>query len=176
LPPDVLEGIRVATEETVSLFDPFTAAVSGQAILGPDKASVLLLESPELVEIRQALCGYEAVKAGYLLADKQFPWWVIHLTCGYTGELPVDPPGEIAIDGLGIWVAEEKQRVPLGGEAAEDDPFLASVLVPPVLCLDDLAPAVQYADTHPAARWYMQRRAVALGAAELIPAQWAASA
>jgi hypothetical protein len=44
--------------------------------------------------------------------------------------------------------------------------------VPPVTCLDDLGPALRYADQNPGARWYAQRRAVALGAADLIPAGW----
>lgn len=170
LPPDLVTEVGMAVTDVAGQFMPFQAAVAGQAILGPDKASVLLLESEELVEMRALLALNDAVEAAWTMADKQFPWWVCHLTTGYSGELPVDPPEAVSIGSLDLWLGDVREAHPLTDENAT----MASVMVPPVLCLDDLAPAVRYADRHPAARWYAQRRAVALGAQDLIPAGWSA--
>jgi len=47
-----LPGIQQALADVTGRYTDFDAKVSGVALLGPDKASVLLLESAELVEIR----------------------------------------------------------------------------------------------------------------------------
>jgi hypothetical protein len=45
-------------------------------------------------------------------------------------------------------------------------------LVPVVASAEELSAAVKYAEQHPSARWYVSRRAVALGTPEAVPATW----
>lgn len=169
VPADVASEIRLALADVVNEFQPFQATVAGRALLGPDSASVLLLESAELVEIRSILALNDAVQQAWELAERQFPWWVCHLTTAYDGTLPVDPPESVSIGNLALWMGEERENFPL----ADIESTLASVMVPPVTCLDDLAPAVRYADQNPSARWYAERRAIALDATDMIPTTWA---
>ena len=48
----------------------------------------------------------------------------------------------------------------------------AGVVIPPVDTVEDLDVAIKFAQVHPAARWYVAKRASVLGAAERVPAEW----
>ena len=170
---DVLTGVQQALEEVTGRYTGFEAKVSGVALLGPDKASVLLIESAELVEIRAELCSYPAVEAAWLMADHQFPWWVCHLTVGYSGKMPENPPEMIRFDSLALWLGEERTPYPLISLGA---PAVTAALIPPVECPEDLPTCLQYADTHPDARWYAAKRASACGRSDRVPASWMADA
>jgi hypothetical protein len=171
---DVLAGVQQALEEVTGRYTGFDAKVSGVALLGPDKASVLLIESAELVEIRAELCSYPAVEAAWLMADHQFPWWVCHLTSGYSGKIPENPPETIRFDSLALWLGEEKTPYPLL-DLSQPEPTLASI-IPSVECPEDLPICLQYADSHPGARWYAAKRATAFGMTDRVPASWMADA
>lgn len=169
LPPDLLPAISDHCAMVSGEFEPMDVTVSGVGILGPDKASVLLLESRELVAMRADLADNPAVQAAWEMAE-QFPWMVYHLTTGYEGDLPKDPPETIRIDSLGFWVGDQRSAFLLG-EAGE--PVSASAcLIPTIDCLADLSVGVHYAREHPAARWYVAKRAHALGAGHRIPESW----
>jgi 2'-5' RNA ligase len=170
---DVLSGVQQALAEVAGRYTGFEAKVSGVAMLGPDKASVLLIESAELVEIRAELCSYPAIEAAWLMADHQFPWYVCHLTVGYSGKIPENPPETIQFDSLALWMAEEKTPYPLLSLGA---PAMTAALIPPVECPEDLPICLQYADAHPDARWYAAKRASAFGMSDRVPATWMADA
>lgn len=172
LPDDLVTQIRSDITDVVGQGDPFEARVSGVALLGPDKASVLLLESEELTGIRQVLCESNAVREAYMMADRQFPVWVPHLTITYGGPIVESPPLTVMIDALALWLGEDRVSYPLQEtEPAADDVLAAGTSIPPVYCPDDLPLAMAFADANPHARWYVEKRAVAFGLT--VPDQWA---
>ena len=168
----VVPGIQQTLAEVTGRYTGFDVRVSGVGLLGPDKASVLLVESPELVEIRAELCASPDVERGWLMAEHQFPWWVCHLTTGYSGDIPTDPPESFRIDSLALWLGPERQNYPLLDLTR---PMAASI-IPPVDCPEDLSVCLRYADAHPDARWYAVKRANALGLTNHVPAAWMADA
>lgn len=179
LPEDLLSEVRASVVEVAGRYGPFDVHVSGVGLIGPDKASVLLLESEDLVDIRNDLCASPAVRSAWMMAEHQFPWWVCHTTVRYDGVIPEDPPNLIRVDALALWVAEVKTPYPLVGEGdsddeeEEEDPLISTgVTIPPILTLHDLKIGLRHADTHPSSRWYVKKRAVALGAPGMIPEQW----
>jgi hypothetical protein len=167
-------GIQQALADVTGRYTSFEAKVAGVAMLGPDQASVLLIESAELVEIRAELCASPDVQRAWLMAEHQFPWWVCHLTVGYSGKIPENPPETITFTALALWLGEQKQSYPLLSFSNPTD-IVASV-IPPVDCPDDLPTCLQYADTHPGARWYATKRATAFGMTDRVPASWMADA
>jgi len=184
--PMRVDALREHVTEVARALPPFTARVSGTAELGPDRARVLLVESVGLVELRQALFASPDAQAAHLQAE-QFPWWVPHLTVSYTGWPDAPIPDTIDFDGVGLWLGGQHERFVLKGPSLEDsiregepddgttqDELLSSGLtIPPVLEPDDLPLCMSFADQHPDARWYAERRARALGRGDLIPAGWA---
>jgi hypothetical protein len=48
----------------------------------------------------------------------------------------------------------------------------AGISLPEINQPEDLPLAVRFASAHPAARWYVLKRAKALGAADQVPAEW----
>lgn len=177
LAPDLVDAIRRHAFDVAGNTQVFTASVAGRAVLGPDKAGVLLLESTELVQLRTDLFGDTAVQDAYLGAQ-QFPWWIPHLTVSYDGfpDLP-EVPEEITFDAIGLWLAGQHQSFALQSigtlEPDEEDALLsAGLTIPPVLSAADLPVCVKHAQTHPDARWYATKRAFALGMTHLLPAQW----
>jgi hypothetical protein len=173
LPDDLIVGVRGAVLEVTGRYGAFEAHVSGVALIGPERASVLLLESEVLVDIRNELCASPDIRSAWMMAEKQFPWWLPHTTTGYDNKLPENPPETIAIDALGLWLAGEKTPYPLSQFDELDDPVTsAGAAIPPVLTLDDLSVGLHFADSHPAARWYVAKRASALGVVDRIPEQW----
>jgi hypothetical protein len=176
LSDDLIIGVRAAIMDVTGRYGAFDAHVSGVALLGPDKASVLLLESEVLIDIRNELCASADIRSAWMMAERQFPWYLPHLTVGYKNRLPENPPEFVAFDALGLWLGGEKTPYPLGQFDEADDPVVsAGMTIPPVLTLDDLSMGLHYADAHPAARWYVAKRALALGVADRIPEQWGGS-
>lgn len=184
LEPGLLDGIREALRRMVARYSEFDAAVAGVGAIGPDHAHVLLLESPHLVEIRNELAADEFVREAWMTAERQFPWWLPHLTLSYNAESinPEPPVQMVRLGGLGLWVAGQHEAFPFAervgdGEISVDelDTFenLTSSIIPPVYTVDDFPLALHFAETHPSARWYVEKRAAALGLTERIPAQWA---
>lgn len=189
---DELDGaaeraIRQHVQAVVLDRGEFTAKVSGAAVLGDDKAGVLLVESIALMELRADLFDNEYVQQAWLAAD-QFPAFVPHLTLTYDAGIPAgDLPETIHFDGVGLWLAGQHEPYALRRSAdVSDDPNwrteydrgdeLAGSIIPPVLTADDLPLCVQFAQEHPAARWYAEKRAAALGLRQLLPTQWAVPA
>ena len=169
---DLLPAISAHCAEVAGQFVPIEAKVSGVALLGPDPASVLLLESAELVLLRSTLCGSAEVQQAWEAAE-QFPWMVYHLTTGYDGKLPQDPPETVRFDSIALWVAGQRTDFAFG----EIRPMTSGAcLIPPISCLADLSSGLHYADENPDARWYITKRALALGAGHRIPQEWLATA
>lgn len=187
LDPETEAGIRAHVQQVVMDRGEFTADVSGQAVLGSQKAGVLLIESIELMELRTDLFDDPYVQQAWLAAD-QFPAFIPHLTLNYGGGLPSgDLPEQIHFDGVGLWLAGQHEPYSLRTSASPmDDPNFYGTLgldigttaavIPPVLDADDLPMCVQFAQDHPHARWYAEKRAAALGLTQLIPQQWAVPA
>ncbi|HEX6681563.1 MAG TPA: 2'-5' RNA ligase family protein [Candidatus Limnocylindrales bacterium] len=181
---ELVVGVREHIQRVVLDRGEFEAKVSGVAVLGDDKAGVLLVESIELVELRNDLFASEHMRTVYLQAD-QFPTWVPHLTLSYSGGLPKgDLPGVIRFDSVGLWLGGQHEPYALRRSATPiDDPNwrtgydlgdeLAGSIIPPVLTADDLPLCVQFAQENPAARWYAEKRALALGLQQMLPTQWA---
>lgn len=170
LPEQMLAALEVEILRVSQRFAPFSVDVAGTAILGPDKASVLLLESFSLVEIRGYLREAPEVLEAELNAEKRYPSFIPHLTVTYDGPPPEEPPAQIRFDSLGFWAAGEQTTYPLTGS---DTAMMASaVCLPEISCEQDLDLGLRYASAHAEARWYVMKRAVALGAGERIPNQW----
>lgn len=177
--PDVADAIRRHAFDVTGRVPAFTAKVSGRAIIGADDAGVLLIESSELASLRADLFDNAAVQDAYLNAT-QFPHWLPHVTLWYEKGLPgVYEPGEIFFDSVGFWSAGQHQSFslqPVGDLGADEEEALlsAGLTIPPVLTAADLPLCVSYADAHPDARWYAQKRAIALGVQHMLPVQWGA--
>lgn len=179
LPPALVSEVREAVGTVSVDYGPFDVKISGVALIGPDKARVFLVESEQLAAVRHDLFAYEAIQQAYLMAERQFPFYVPHLTIGYDGELPTEWPDSIAIDALGLWLAGKHEKHQLAGDdvPVEDGELTAAAIggqdmPPPVASLHDLDLAIAHAHTAPSARWYVAKRATALGASDKIPAQW----
>jgi hypothetical protein len=180
LSDELLEDVRIEVDAAVTTMGAFTAKVSGAAVLGEDKAGVLLLESEDMVLLRNELGSTPAIRAAQMNAEKQFPWWVCHLTMNYDQGLPPEPwPTEIRFDALALWLGEQHTRYPLSetiglenpGEVyIQEDGFLSSGLIPPIHCVGDIPRALSYAEHHPDSRWYVEKRCVAFGLGDRIPA------
>lgn len=166
----ILSGIERECERACAMIAPFTADIAGTAVLGPDKASVFLIESFELVRLRNELRDSPDVLRAEENAERQFPSWIPHMTTGYGGTTPDDYPEQIRFDSIGFWIAGEKTTYPLVGT---DSAMMASaVCLPEIMCVQDLDLGLRYASAHSEARWYVMKRATALGARDRIPGQW----
>lgn len=172
LPETLQEDLRAAAETAAAECGPFTAKVSGVALLGADKASVVLLESKELVDLRNWLCADPAVEVAQKLGE-QFPTWVPHATVQYGGGVLQDPPEQISFDRLGLWLGETKESYDLHG-ISPAPVTAAAYSLPTITCREDLLLGVRYAREVPDAQWYVTKRARALEAVEYLPASWGA--
>lgn len=179
--PETLDGIRTALDDVSSVAPSFDARVSGVAMIGPDKARVMLLESEELRNVRNTLYAWPPVRKAWSAAE-QFPFYIPHMTLSYEGDLPAEWPETVRIAGLGLWLAGDKESWDLqepaeaeSGDADDDEDALAAAggVVAPVHSLEDLDVGIMVANLRPEGRWYVSRRARALGAADRIPGQWA---
>lgn len=173
LTPEALDGIRLALDDVSQGSSPFDCRVSGVGVIGPDKARVMLLESEDLRDIRNTLFAWPPVKRAWQAAD-QFPFFIPHMTLSYEGELPTEWAETVRIDRLGLWVAGDKESWDLQQDSPTDDDAMeaAGGVVVPVHTLEDLDVGIMVANARPEGRWYVRRRAAALGAADRIPEQW----
>lgn len=183
LSPDATEAIRTHAADVADSTAPFTAKVSGRAILGSDNAGVLILESMALAGLRRDLFDHPAVQDAYLQAE-QFPHWVPHLTIAYGKGLPGAGIESVEFGAVGFWRGGQHEAYPLqvGEPLMDDEPnddeealISSGLTIPPVLEPMDLPLCIRHAEQHPDARWYAMKRAVALGRPEQIPAGWAES-
>jgi 2'-5' RNA ligase len=169
MPPEIADELRLVVPAIADEFGAFEVDVAGVAIIGPDKASVLIVESGELVDLRNELAMEPCVQAALALPERQFPNWLPHVTLNYGGGVEPEPPATIRIDALGLWLGDDKTDHRLGSDAA----VLAGALSIPVINdAADLSVGIQYADANPDARWYVRKRASAFRAQDMIPAQW----
>lgn len=173
IPPVLQDGLRDAASMAASEIEPFTVKVSGVALLGADKASVLLLESKALVELYHWLRGHPDVDMA-MRGTEQFPWWCPHLTIRYEGGVLEDPPETISFDRLGLWLGETKEMYDLHGQPSTPV-TVAALSIPTISCREDLLMGIRYGNQVPSAQWYVTKRAHALGAAAYIPTHWGVS-
>lgn len=103
------DDLAAVVQIVASEFTAFDAQVSGQAILGPDRATVLMVEAPEIAALRGRLVSAPPVQTAMENAE-QFPHFVPHLT---VDKLPEKVPGAIRFDAMALWIAEERVVFPL---------------------------------------------------------------
>lgn len=118
-----IEPLKLLVEElATSIGHPMTDKVSGRAVLGPDKADVLLLDASGSSEVRSALMANPGV-VELLGMQEQFPAWIPHLTIGYPASPAeeVDIPVDVTYDLLSIWRGNEIYDYPLGETMPEKD-------------------------------------------------------
>lgn len=128
------EPVKAELAEYAASFsgDPLTDPVNGTAVLGADKANVLLLDAKHLSEIRGGLFERTAINERHG-AVEQFPTWIPHLTIGYpddadipTSDAPFSPdtppiPESITFDRIALWHGDEQTEYPLGGNVTVTD-------------------------------------------------------
>ena len=99
-----------------------TDKVSGRAVLGEDKADVLLMDAKGSSIVREGLAQSVTVQ-DMLAMQEQFPTWIPHVTLGYPDapssgdELPED----ITFDRLAVWRGNEQYEFPLDGELETEE-------------------------------------------------------
>lgn len=183
--PDTVESMGDLLAHLAVTCEPFTASISGHGRLGDDDAAVVFLDSPDLQALHDLLA--QAVPAG-----DQFPSYIPHTTLSYGDEIDLEAvapelPDEIMFDRLALWNGNTRNEYVLCGtnDDEEDDVDLldgmalvdddvelvvaSGVSIPPVDGPDDLDAAIAYATEHPAARWYVERRARSLQAGVTLP-------
>ena len=164
----VLNEVRALVGQMASVTSPFQMKVSGSAYLGPDKARVLLLESEDLRDLREALADTDALNAA--MTAEQYPFYIPHMTLGYDGvDLPEQPPETISASGLGLWVQGDHEVFDFGSDPGQD---MGLDLMVPVASSADLDVGIRVAQQYPAGRWYVTKRAHALGLEHRLPTQW----
>lgn len=172
MPPEIADELRVVVPAIADEFGAFDVNIAGVGIIGPDKASVLIVESDELVDLRNELAREPSVQAALALPERQFPNWLPHITLNYGGGVEENPPESVRIDNLGLWLADDKVSHPLGLESSM---LAAALSIPAIHSPDDLPVGIQYAEQNPDARWYVHKRACAFQVKERIPPQWGLS-
>lgn len=172
LTPAMVDVLHMVVAAAAGLSGPFEADVAGTARLGPDSALVLILESQTLADIYTYLCSLDPVQLAQSEAT-QFPWWIPHMTLAYGADAPIPEPvpKTVKIDQLGFWVAEQQTNYPLAEVETNiaADLTAAALCIPEIQCVKDIPLGIRYAANNPEARWYVNKRAEALGAGELIP-------
>lgn len=118
-------ALKAAVQDFVTAggVTPFTDAVSGSAVLGTNKADVVLLDGTHLTEIRNGLLTTQQALVDAYEAVDQFPNFIPHVTLGYP-ETPrtADFTGEsVTFDRLALWFGESRTEFPLG-QAADPVP------------------------------------------------------
>lgn len=126
------QPIRDELEAYAGVFsgDPLADSVSGTAVLGKDKANVLLLDAKHLNEIRNGLLASVTVSER-VDAVEQHPTWIPHLTISYPSDdeltdQPFSPdtppiPESITFDRIALWHGDEQHEYPLGGTLTVTD-------------------------------------------------------
>lgn len=144
------QGIKdevAAYLESFGPAEPVIDNVSGTAVLGADKANVLLLDARNLADIRGAILASEAVRAVHDTVE-QFPAWIPHLTIGYpeepevpTSDQPFSPdatpiPDTISFDRLALWHGDEQTEFPFKGsvnvvaDSSDQQPVMSAEQIP----------------------------------------------
>jgi hypothetical protein len=169
--PEVVTDLLEIGDFVAPNIPAFSAKVSGRAVIGEDQARVLLVESLGLVDLYRTLLEMDPIDVLLAEHEERHPWWIPHMTYGYgeDGD-PFDAPAEISIVQLGLWWGEDRAFWPLTGPGMETE--LASGVTPVIDCADDIPVGIRVANSDPSARWYVQRRAKALGCSHLLP-EWA---
>lgn len=164
----VLNDVRTLVSQMASVTSPFQMGVSGSAYLGKDRARVLLLESEDLRDLRDALVDTDALTAA--ISAKQYPFYIPHMTLGYDGtDLPEQLPETVSAAALGLWVQGEHEVFEFGEDPGQE---MAMNLMVPVASSADLDVGIRVAQQYPAGRWYVTKRACALGLEHRLPTQW----
>lgn len=136
LPPDQYEQVTHAIASCAGM-PPIDANVSGAGMLGKDAAIVLILESQNIVDLRDSL----GAACQGLMEAEQFPSFIPHLTIGYAesveqGQSLLDHVlpmvGDvITLDRLACLNGDERHEVPLGtkadGTEIEGDGYAAPI-------------------------------------------------
>lgn len=170
---DNLDDVRDLLEQVAGQHEPFQMDVSGAGYLGPDKARVLLLESEQLKQVRDSIMGSSAHQAAAESGDgKEYPFYIPHMTLSYEGDLPQEYPDTVSGSGLGLWVNGTKETWDLTGGALSERNL---DVVVPINSLADLDLGIRVAAAHPGGRWYVAKRACALGMEHRLPADWGAA-
>lgn len=181
-PDDVMMmALLELAQQTAGVFPPFDAEISGHGRLGDQDAAVLLLESDDLAGL------HTVIEDDACVPESKFPNWIPHLTLGWGDGFSIETldmstlPERITFDTLAVWSGDERHQfalsgVPMDPEAEEDDDWDSStgISIPEIDGPDDLDLAVTYASANPQARWYVRKRATALGVESLLPESWMA--
>jgi 2'-5' RNA ligase len=99
-----------------------TENVSGSAVLGTNKADVVLFDGASLTQIRNGLLEAHTILSAYD-AVEQYPNFIPHVTLGYpetpaTGEFTGE---QITFDRLALWFGEDRTTIyPLGETMPKD--------------------------------------------------------
>lgn len=104
---------------------PLTEGVSGSAVLGEDKAQVVLIDATALAQLRNGMVQSaesdptEATTAIAIAhrAAEQFPTWIPHVTLGYPETPPVGEfvGTEVTFDRFALWIGNDRTEYPFGG-------------------------------------------------------------
>ena len=122
-----VEGAKQAVEAIGATMQPFEASTSGTATLGPDKASVVLVEHPTFEVLRSRVLDNADIREAAEEAENH-PHYVPHMTLGYEGdEDPGDLPPTIAFTHIALWVGDDWYTYPLGESMTEKQPGTESV-------------------------------------------------
>ena len=78
--------------------------------------------------------------------------------------------------GNGADVEIDPEEVEMPDEASPDTVIASGTVIPEINDADGLEVAIRYANTHPASRWYVAKRAHAMGLQERVPMDWSPSA
>lgn len=124
---------------------PVTDKVNGAAILGPNKADVVLLDAANLKAIRDGLLGQDTLAEAHE-AVEQFPTWIPHVTLGYpeTPRLGEYSGDAITFDRLALWHGNSRTEFLLGETmpesltAAAEEPAIVETTPEEDQAFDDL--------------------------------------
>lgn len=126
------DDVGRALVDTVGRFEPFTVQVAGQAVLGPDKLPVVLVESEHLVALRNDMIADGTEENGVIgcrwSETEQWPTWIPHITVAEGTDL--DGITEITIDRLGYWDGPNHYEYTLGAPNVDDATTAAGYLDP----------------------------------------------
>lgn len=116
-----IDVLAAAVEEWAGRIDgPITEGVAGSAVLGPDKAQVVLVDASAFVDIRNGMAAADSGPIGDVAGHvTQYPVWTPHVTLGYPDAPPLaEYAGEsITFDRLALWAGDDYREFPLGGSA-----------------------------------------------------------
>lgn len=131
-----------------------TDKVSGYAMLGDDKADVVLFDAKNLAALRSGLMQQDTIEMAHS-AVEQFPTWIPHVTLGYP-ETPATSAytGEsVTFDRIALWYGSNRTEWKLGKvdevmPKEQPDAVVAAVLEQPADAVE-IAPAEEDIDDAP---------------------------